>query len=135
MAVTNRVSANEVMSDGDLAKQYQSDLNQLRHHLSRRESGEEQSAAVVSLKQQVENLLAESNCIDRALPCLIVCLSMLTQACLCLALRRSDGDCQAERQPREQSCRSQSLLRHESPMQSCMIGRLLGIIKVMNDNA
>ncbi len=62
MAVTNRVSANEVMTDGDLAKQYQSQLNHLRHHLSRRESGEEQSVAVVSLKQQVENLLAESEC-------------------------------------------------------------------------
>ncbi len=58
MAVTNRVSANEVMTDGDLAKQYQSQLTQLRHHLSRRESGEEQSVAVVSLKQQVRNLLA-----------------------------------------------------------------------------
>ncbi|KAL0017954.1 hypothetical protein WJX77_004210 [Trebouxia sp. C0004] len=56
MAVTNRVSANEVMSDGDMAKQYQSELNQLRHHLSRRESGEEQSVAVVSLKQQVKRL-------------------------------------------------------------------------------
>ncbi|KAL0030610.1 hypothetical protein WJX79_009472 [Trebouxia sp. C0005] len=56
MAVTNRVSANEVMSDGDLAKQYQSQLNQLRHHLSRRESGEEQSVAVFSLKQQVQRL-------------------------------------------------------------------------------
>ena len=58
MAVTNRVSANEVMTDGDLAKQYQSQLTQLRHHLSRQESGEEQSVAVVSLKQQVRNLLA-----------------------------------------------------------------------------
>ncbi len=56
--MTNRVSANEVMTDGDLAKQYQSQLTQLRHHLSRRESGEEQSVAVVSLKQQVRNLLA-----------------------------------------------------------------------------
>ncbi|KAL0046363.1 hypothetical protein WJX82_010363 [Trebouxia sp. C0006] len=56
MAVTNRVSANEVMTDGDLAKQYQSQLTQLRHHLSRRESGEEQSVAVVSLKQQVQRL-------------------------------------------------------------------------------
>ncbi len=63
MAVTNRVSANEVMTDGELAKQYQSQLTQLRHHLSRRESGEEHLVAVVSLKQQVKlNLNAESDC-------------------------------------------------------------------------
>ena len=62
MSVTNRVSANKVMTDGDLAKQYHSQLNQLRHHLSRRESGEEQSVAVVSLKQQVANLPAGSEC-------------------------------------------------------------------------
>ena len=53
MAVTNRVSANRVLSSSDLAKQYQSELLQLRHHLSRRASGEEQSAVVVSLRQQV----------------------------------------------------------------------------------
>ena len=53
MAVTNRVSANEVTSNGELAKQYRSELTHLRRHLSRRESGEEQSAAVSTLKQQV----------------------------------------------------------------------------------
>ena len=53
MAVTNRVSANQVLSDSDLAKQYQSELLQLRHHLSRRASGEEESAVVATLKQQV----------------------------------------------------------------------------------
>ena len=53
MAVTNRVSANRVLSGSDLAKQYQTELLQLRHHLSRRASGEEQSAAVATLKQQV----------------------------------------------------------------------------------
>lgn len=57
MAVTNRVSSNRVLSGSDLAKQYQSELLQLRHHLSRRESGEEQSAAVAALKQQVSSTL------------------------------------------------------------------------------
>lgn len=58
MAVTNRVSANQVMTDGELAKQYQSELTQLRRHLSRRESDEEQSTAVVTLKQQVSTFHA-----------------------------------------------------------------------------
>ncbi len=66
MTVTNRVSANQVMSDGDLARQYQSELNQLRHHLSRRESGEEQSAAVMTLKEQVNvslsTVVAKTDC-------------------------------------------------------------------------
>ena len=56
MAVTNRVSANEVMSDGDLAKQYKSELSQLRDRLSRQESGEEQSMASSHLKHQVSIL-------------------------------------------------------------------------------
>ena len=59
MAVTNRVSANQVLSDGDLAKQCQSELLQLRYHLSRRESGEEQSAAVATLKLQVSTALCQ----------------------------------------------------------------------------
>ena len=58
MAVTNRVSANRVLSSSDLAKQYQSELLQLRHHLSRRESGDERSAAVVTLRQQVSSILS-----------------------------------------------------------------------------
>ena len=58
MAVTNRVSANRVLSSSDLAKQYQSELLQLRHHLSRRESGEEQSLAVATLRQQVSSMLS-----------------------------------------------------------------------------
>ena len=53
MAVTNRVSANEVMSDGDLAKQYKSELSQLRTRLSRQESGEDQPGATSHLRQQV----------------------------------------------------------------------------------
>lgn len=46
-----------MLSSSDLAKQYQSELVQLRHHLSRRESGDKQSAAVAALKQQVSSLL------------------------------------------------------------------------------
>lgn len=57
MAVTNRVSTNRVLSSSDMAKQYQSELLQLRHHLSRRESGDEQSAAVITLRQQVSSML------------------------------------------------------------------------------
>ena len=56
MAVTNQVSANRVLSSSDLAKQYQSELLQLRHHISRRASGEERSAAVVTLRQQVSSM-------------------------------------------------------------------------------
>ena len=58
MAVTNRVCANRVLSSSDLAKQYQAELLQLRHHLSRRESGEEQLAAVAVLRQQVSSMLS-----------------------------------------------------------------------------
>ena len=58
MSVTNRVSANEVLSDSDLAKRYEAELNQLRHHMSRRESAEDGSAASAMLKQQVRGRLA-----------------------------------------------------------------------------
>ena len=60
MAVTNRVSANEMMSDGDLAKQYKSELSQLRDRLSRQEAGEEQSVASSHLKQQVSMLCCQA---------------------------------------------------------------------------
>ena len=53
MAVTNQVSANEVMSGGDLAKQYKSELSQLRNRLSRQESREDHTAATLHLRQQV----------------------------------------------------------------------------------
>lgn len=53
MAVTNHISVNHVMSDSDLAKQYQAELKRLRHSLSKRSSGVEESAAVYTLKQQV----------------------------------------------------------------------------------
>lgn len=54
MAVTNHISVNHVVSDSDLAKQYQAELKRLRHSLSRRDSGAEESAAVAALKQQVD---------------------------------------------------------------------------------
>lgn len=53
MAVTNHVSVNHVMSDSDLAKQYQAELKRLQDSLSKRGSGVEESAVVYSLKQQV----------------------------------------------------------------------------------
>ena len=53
MAVTNHISVNHVMSDSDLAKQYQAELKRLRHSLSRRDSGAEEFAVVYTLKQQV----------------------------------------------------------------------------------